>query len=291
MMMLSMVRFARCSRFFLVGAILASSYGILRAQQPSSASAPAPATTVDTNSTLSTTDLANSTASESTPRNSLTAAQINAILQQKPEIVVELKSLVADQLTQQGVTTQADSITDEMLFSQIASSADLRANITIWLRARGYISETDLHRNIPDIDSDSDDNESPLTSRQTFDTLTPLRELTRFKAGFHQASLGRVHTANFLRATRYSSPRPRAANKTPQHNVTDEPDALRQPAPYNLQSLRDLYTQVPQETKKLKRFGSEVFLEPASITGHPSVLGQRDAHRCPDRSRLHARRR
>ena len=32
------------------------------------------------------------------------------------------------------------------------------------------------------------------------------------------------------------------------------------PTPYNLQSLRDLYTQVPEQTERLKRFGSDVFL-------------------------------
>ena len=35
---------------------------------------------------------------------------------------------------------------------------------------------------------------------------------------------------------------------------------LRQPAPYNLMSLRDLYTQIPDSPEKLKRFGSDVFL-------------------------------
>jgi protein involved in polysaccharide export with SLBB domain len=34
---------------------------------------------------------------------------------------------------------------------------------------------------------------------------------------------------------------------------------LRQPAPYNLQSLRDLYTQLPEDNRPLKRFGSELF--------------------------------
>jgi len=102
---------------------------MLRAQQSAPTSAPTSTATTDANSTLAAADPTNSTADGSTPRNSLTAAQINAILQQKPEVVVELKSLVADQLTQQGVNTQADSITDEMLFSQIAASADLRAKL------------------------------------------------------------------------------------------------------------------------------------------------------------------
>ncbi len=68
------------------------------------------------------------------------------ILQQKPELVVELKSLVADQLQQQGIPAQADSITDEMLLSQISTNAALRSSITVWLRARGYVSAADMDR-------------------------------------------------------------------------------------------------------------------------------------------------
>jgi protein involved in polysaccharide export with SLBB domain len=40
---------------------------------------------------------------------------------------------------------------------------------------------------------------------------------------------------------------------------TDVPKVLRKPAPYNLRSMRDLYTQIPDRTPKLERFGSDVF--------------------------------
>jgi protein involved in polysaccharide export with SLBB domain len=38
-------------------------------------------------------------------------------------------------------------------------------------------------------------------------------------------------------------------------------EVVHQIAPYNLQSLRDLYTQVPEQSSKLKRFGSDMFLD------------------------------
>jgi protein involved in polysaccharide export with SLBB domain len=44
------------------------------------------------------------------------------------------------------------------------------------------------------------------------------------------------------------------------NSSTDLPKVLRQPAPYNLQSMRDLYTQIPNGNVTLKRFGSEAFL-------------------------------
>ncbi len=44
------------------------------------------------------------------------------------------------------------------------------------------------------------------------------------------------------------------------NSSTDLPKVLRLPSPYNLRSMRDLYTQIPDQTARLKRFGSEVFL-------------------------------
>lgn len=43
-------------------------------------------------------------------------------------------------------------------------------------------------------------------------------------------------------------------------DTTNEPQVLYKPAPYNMLSLRDLYTQLPEQDGKLKRFGSDVFL-------------------------------
>ncbi len=54
--------------------------------------------------------------------------------------------------------------------------------------------------------------------------------------------------------------RSRNVNLKREPNITDDPEVLRLPAPYNLLSLRDLYTQIPADDAKLKRFGSDVFL-------------------------------
>jgi hypothetical protein len=42
-----------------------------------------------------------------------------AIAQRNPEVIIELKSLVADLAQAKGIPSQADGITDEQLFSQI----------------------------------------------------------------------------------------------------------------------------------------------------------------------------
>ena len=57
-----------------------------------------------------------------------------------------------------------------------------------------------------------------------------------------------------------AAPRQNLAEKRDQQEVnssTDSPKVLRLPAPYNLRSMRDLYTQIPDQTARLKRFGSE----------------------------------
>ncbi|MFC5862380.1 SLBB domain-containing protein [Acidicapsa dinghuensis] len=41
---------------------------------------------------------------------------------------------------------------------------------------------------------------------------------------------------------------------------TDLPKVVQNRAPYNMQSLNDLYTQIPSDTHELKRFGSDVFI-------------------------------
>ena len=58
-------------------------------------------------------------------------------------------------------------------------------------------------------------------------------------------------------------PRNAAENRRSQETAnasTDPPKVFQRPAPYNLQSMRDLYAQIPAETARLKRFGSDVFV-------------------------------
>src|SRR5271168_4063073 len=74
----------------------------------------------------------------------LTASQILTLLQARPELIVDLKQVMADYLQQGGTSDQADSITDDMLYQGITSNAGLRGAISIWLRARGYLDDIDL---------------------------------------------------------------------------------------------------------------------------------------------------
>jgi protein involved in polysaccharide export with SLBB domain len=236
-------------------------------QAPPPASPPlSPSTEASSADTDSTTSAASQ---QLNPHGSLTAMQIISILQQKPELVPELKQLVADQLQQQGTTVQADSITDEMLFSQIAANPALRASITIWLRARGYVSADDMDRLLAQA-AYEDENQQSLPS-------SPLDKLSL--SGADRAQSGSASDTGQQALSDDGAPVARARALTPatarstsktenkSQSITDEPESLHLPAPYNLRSLRDLYTQVPPDSVKLKRFGSEVFTNRDRVTG------------------------
>jgi protein involved in polysaccharide export with SLBB domain len=257
--------------------VLFALWGSAFAQQVTPpASSPLSSTTDTTSSDSDTSSssgsqLGGSSGSQLGQRSSLTAAQITLILQQKPELVVELKSLVADQLQQQGVAAQADSITDEMLLSQISTNAALRSSITVWLRARGYVSADEMDRLLSSSAAE-DAEQSPLSALSSGVPLdaSGLSGSSGGLGGAASAAGQPPMDSNSIATTRSKgmASNTRAARTTdrPARSSTDEPETLRLPAPYNLSSLRDLYTQVPPDSTKLKRFGSEVFTNRDALT-------------------------
>jgi protein involved in polysaccharide export with SLBB domain len=228
----------------------------------------------------------------------LTATQLEAVLDEAPEAMVEVKELLADQLQKQGYKIQADSIDDEALYRQIAQSAPLRATITNFLHARGYLpsgigaafppqgkdglASTSGSDNAPSL---QDGSEAP-TELPLVLGMDGLAGAPRTGAGLGAGSLGADGTLLSLQQQQALSglggqpvpgsgetPSSRARNATQAnnnrdtdaHNTTDAPKVLRQPAPYNLLSMRDLYSQIPEREQHLKRFGSEMFTDRGGI--------------------------
>ena len=283
MMKQAITRWTQCVGRVMLGVIVFTAmFGRLNAQQqPSTPTGAAPTdNSTKDSSTTSSTDSSDATGSDTSTslssssslssRNSLTAAEIDDILQQRPELVPELKSLIADQLSQQGTTVQADSITDDMLYRQIASSADLRTSITQWLRSRGYISDADLHHSLADSDEDQ-----RISSNSSFDSLARLPG-AGLESGAFPANATNATADDSL--SRSGSPKQSLSQRTSptdkQRNITDEPRVLRVPAPYNLLAMRDLYTQIPQDETKLKRFGADVFLNRSDSSSMRASGGQ-----------------
>jgi protein involved in polysaccharide export with SLBB domain len=191
----------------------------------------------------------------------LSSDQIIQILQQNPDLVVELKSQVADRLQQQGTQIDANDITDEMLYNQIATNADVRASTSTFLRAHGYPSPGGLpaaDSNIADgsvngvllprEQSPADLNSTKLTADGSTDAGVSPTSRSGLSANTSQPMNSTINRQNDGRG------------REEVNSSTDLPKVLRQPAPYNLQSMRDLYTQIPEGNAALKRFGSEVFM-------------------------------
>lgn len=239
----------------------------------------------DTTSESSSTSESSRTSSEDTGpamgvATVLSTNQIIAILHAKPEVVVDLKRVMAEYFTQRGIAVQEDSITDEMLFSNIANIAELRRTVSVWLRARGYASDADFAAS-PELPQDSGTMQEQFSGRDRetepagteADATAALRDLPpdsellpQYEANATQDAQAERSTSAANREARLDSAIrplkervPATAAKEARPSA-DAIDVVHEPAPYNLQALRDLYTQVPEQTQKAKRFGSDVFL-------------------------------
>jgi protein involved in polysaccharide export with SLBB domain len=208
-----------------------------------------------------------STNFSSMPQNGpLSADQITSILQQNPDLVTELKSQLADRLQQQGIQIDANDISDQMLYSQIATNADLRSSISTVLRARGYVAQGDLQSEAAGVQGDETNPQSPSQGLSlSGDSESAAGIKAGSGAGKGLAAAGRNGASTSAAESSRSNRTPLPQNQLPRaqetaNASTDMPKVLRERAPYNLQSMRDLYTQIPDETVGLKRFGSAVFM-------------------------------
>ncbi len=208
------------------------------------------------------------------PSGALSADQIVAILEQDPDLLMELKSQLADRLQQQGVQIEAADITYQMVYSQIASSATLRAGITQMLQERGYTSDAgDALAASVTGDGSLPDSASPLlllgldASTQAFQALSPSGQAVR--RGTPSADLSSGLRSDSFRPGAAANPRGQEKGNA----STDLPSVLHQPTPLNLQSMRDLYAQIPDDSKRLERFGSAVFVNRTLSSSARQVSG------------------
>jgi protein involved in polysaccharide export with SLBB domain len=214
-------------------------------------------------------DRAKSSGSESNPSQDptavLTAAQITTIIQTRPELIVDLKQVMSDYLQQQGTAIQADSISDDMLYKGISTDPGLRAAISVWLRARGYVSDSDFDRSDAEskgADGTTSSAGTPITGLATSSTRGDTADATLIDPNRAPASSTPYSDDVQSRGTtRQNDNRELQPTKKPDRNNASATEVVHQTAPYNLQSLRDLYSQVPEQVSKVRRFGSDMFLD------------------------------
>ncbi len=197
----------------------------------------------------------------------LSSDQIINLLQQNPDLADELKSQLADRMQQQGVQIDPNDISDQMLYNQIVTNANLRASITAVLRVRGYISDEDLQTFGASVTEGDRPNSAsavpeagssvPGAAQNEIDA----EALTVAKPPQGAESEQQSTSASSPRAERNRAVSQEAPRRQESVNAsTDVPKVVRQPAPYELQSMRDLYTQIPSDAGPLRRFGSDMFV-------------------------------
>jgi protein involved in polysaccharide export with SLBB domain len=222
----------------------------------------------------------------------LSSDQIIGILQDNPDLLAEFKSQLADRFQQQGAQIDVNDISDEMLFNQISASASLRATITTVLLARGFVNADDLQL----ARSNTMDDETGESTSAAQSSLFSAEDGTQTELGTgsrtgnggsgidRNSTVGRLPPAmrpDLARQTSGQSPRGQErANAS-----TDAPAAIHEPTPFDLQSMHDLYTEIPGETARLQRFGSDVFVNrtlPSSTRGISGPETPLDAPLGPD---------
>jgi protein involved in polysaccharide export with SLBB domain len=209
------------------------------------------------------------------PNGTLTASQIITIVQTRPELIVDLKQVMADYMEQQGSPVQVDSITDDMLYRGIGSDAGLRGAISIWLRARGYVSESDFDRS--DLDPKSSDEVTGNTSTTALGLPNSLVGGASADSARTDPNRAQISSSDIDGVQGRSMPKQQHEGRDgssagkPDRNSPSAVEVVHQTTPYNLQSLRDLYMQVPEQTSKLRRFGSDMFLNRGLDTKQMSV--------------------
>jgi protein involved in polysaccharide export with SLBB domain len=227
----------------------------------------------------------------------LTANQIITILHAKPEALVDVKHVMAGFFLKEGIAVQENSITDEMLFSNIATNAALRQTISSWLRAREYAADADFDQsteplqeadtiqplsNEKNAEPGNVNDETPSAIAAELRILPEDSELLpqgppssdledRSSSDLEERRLKTPESPEVKLQAREADKTPTphgkpAPSKTPQPADADKIEVLHQSAPYNLQALRDLYTQIPEQTNPVKRFGADVFLTRGTTT-------------------------
>ena len=185
----------------------------------------------------------------------LSASQIFDLLSIHPDTIVEVKQFLAGELSRSGPPVQDNDISDEMLYSQIAESAAIRAGVTNLLRSRGYINADDFRQAAVSRSDDLHYGDQRLqVAASTTSSSTAEKRHPDLQEGYPPPERSGIVSQERLVNRRADS-----GSTVPPISPDVGPEVLRIPAPYNLRSMRDLYTQVPEPDTHLKRYGADFF--------------------------------
>ncbi len=206
------------------------------------------------------------------------SAALRNFLQNRPEVMDQLKLLLIQRMKDEGTLVDEQTVTDETVYARMQTDADFRNEAVRSLVDQGYISEDEAktllssQRNEAFPQSQFPQSLEPERERENMnpETMPATGEETSMSTGMGTSAgtgvggeTGMPGVSRGERTTTLQPMQPRYDDSTL------NPKTLRKKNPYpNVPSLRDLYTQFPQQTKTLKRFGADIF--------RPDVVGMRN---------------
>jgi protein involved in polysaccharide export with SLBB domain len=195
----------------------------------------------------------------------LSTNEIDDILEQNPDLLEELKLQVAERLDQQGIQVSPDDVSDRMIYNQVATNPGFRTNITVVLQARGYDASNELLPTQSSTDDLAPASLSAVPNPLSSQSSEPLIAVESGSlTGADQVGMPRNDAGMLPSLAHGSTSQPSFRGNPRAREVsnasTDAPAVLHERTPLDLQSMRDLYSQIPNDTVKLQRFGSDVFV-------------------------------
>ena len=176
----------------------------------------------------------------------LSADGIVEILRGHPELLPSVKRILLNRMRQQGEEIPTDGLSTQELYDRLDEDRELRAKLTQLFAAEGYVGGGSVlsSAGVDSSATDDGDNADALDSDLVVDAdRVPARSTS------NPPRRSRSNDDDLDLST--SSPGPRAGATPGLHRV-------KPPYP-DLQSLRDLYSQVQTQDGPVKRFGMDVF--------------------------------
>ncbi len=184
-------------------------------------------------------------------------------LQNRPEVMDQLKLLLIQRMRDDGSLVDDQTVTDQMVYEHMQSDPEFRADAIHSLIDQGYISEDDAKallgaQNNPAY-AQGYENLNPNINSELYPTA-PSDNINQGNVGNEEAAAGGVSGRTTTGTTGRTAPSVSTLQPPRYDDSALNPKTLPQKSPYpGLPSVRDLYTQFPEQQKTLRRFGSEIF--------------------------------
>jgi len=177
------------------------------------------------------------------------AETIIRILHENPSLLSEVKQQLTVELNRRGFAVSDSELTDNRIFSQLRTNEQFRNAVAERLKARGYLSESDLAQASKSSTQSLNDAE-PQLSDEGYDT-----EMGEDTGADAEGASSNVSSGNQPRRAMKRSTLLRQQKPKP-----EGPELKELPNPYkDVPALADLYKQYSAKAEELKRFGEALF--------------------------------